>query len=204
MSFQPTTYEEAKTRFKPLRRSQIRSVSQKPDPDRKPPTAHRIKRSKPLGKKSRRAKKPTVGQLKKNAWKEFSIYIRLKYANELGEVQCVTCDKWLRAWEFRTRKGDVLELPGWKAAQAGHFVPGRTSAVLFDERNTHPQCGNCNVYLHGNLIAYFPFMQRTYGQDVIDELIQLKDQTHKWAGGELEGLIEKYKALNESNPLVEN
>jgi hypothetical protein len=204
MAFQPATFEEAKARFKPLARSEMRRLPTRGGSDRKPLRANGIKRKAGSSKKTKRRKKPTPGQLKKKAWTEFSIYIRLKYANELGEVQCVTCDKWLRAWEFRTRKGDVLELPGWKAAQAGHFVPGRTSAVLFDERNTHPQCGNCNVYLHGNLIAYFPFMQRTYGQDVIDELIQLKDQTHKWAGGELEGLIEKYKALNESNPLVEN
>lgn len=54
--------------------------------------------------------------------------------------------------------------------QAGHFVPGRGNGVLLDERGVHPQCYRCNCILHGNLIEYYPFMVRTYGQEVVDEL----------------------------------
>lgn len=91
---------------------------------------------------------------KDEAWNVFSKYIRLKYADSKGFVQCVTCG--------------IVKF--WKEMQAGHFVPGRGNGILFDERCVHPQCYRCNCILHGNLIEYFPFMVRTYGQEVIDEL----------------------------------
>jgi Bacteriophage Lambda NinG protein len=143
-------------------------------------------------KKKPKLKHKSIAKLRDEAWKHFSIYIRTKYANDKGEVQCVTCKKWLRDWDY---KG--LILPGWKAAQAGHFIPGRRPSVLFDERNVHPQCGNCNVYLHGNLIAYYPFMQQTYGEEVIKELKQLHYTNKQFTTIELQELIDRYKQLNQ-------
>ncbi len=64
---------------------------------------------------------------------------------------------------------------------AGHFVQGRRNAVLFDERNVHPQCPGCNLYRSGNIINYYPFMLETYGQEVIDELKANKHKETKYS-----------------------
>ena len=63
---------------------------------------------------------------KKEAWKWFSIYVRLKYANKSGYVKCYTCSKVL-FW-----KGEGM--------QAGHFQGGRGNAVLLDEEGVRVQC----------------------------------------------------------------
>lgn len=100
-------------------------------------------------------KKSPLKLWKEKAWKIFSQYIRIKAADSMGFVRCVTCD---------TKKH-------WKSMQAGHFVDGRTNGILFDERGVHPQCYHCNIGLGGNKLLYFRFMQRKFGDAVIDELI---------------------------------
>lgn len=53
---------------------------------------------------------------------------------------------------------------------AGHFIPGRRDATMWDEFNVHAQCKKCNKYLSGNLILYREFMMRAYGKPKVDEL----------------------------------
>jgi hypothetical protein len=113
---------------------------------------------------------------KKKVWAIFSTYIRLKYANH-GYVHCVTCGK-----------GDH-----YKAMQAGHWIPGRHNAVLFDERNVHPQCYHCNIGLKGNPIVYYHFMERTYGKKVMKELEQKDKEIKQFKLYELEALYDIYK-----------
>lgn len=142
--------------------------------------------------KKNKTNKVKVSKLKDKVWREFSIYIRRKYADWKGDVQCVTCLTWLREYEY---KG--VTLPGWKQAQAGHFIPGRHNSILFDERHVFPQCARCNVFLHGNLISYYPFMLKTQGQKVIDELKKLDKINKQFTTTELEALLTKYKTINE-------
>ena len=106
-----------------------------------------------------------------------SEYIRRKYSDDNGICECVTCGKKAH----------------WKEQQAGHFVPGRTNSVLFVEENIHPQCPSCNVFKHGNLIEYYPFMISMYGQEKVDELRLLKHKAVKITDKELEQLIEELK-----------
>jgi len=110
---------------------------------------------------------------KDKAWKVFSLYIRTKYADENGMVECVTC-------------GDVKPI---KEMQAGHFLAGRGNAILFDPRGVHPQCYSCNVCKHGNIEEYYPFMLENYGQEVIDDLKRLKN------GESPKRTVEHYEAL---------
>ena len=140
-----------------------------------------------MGARKRKLRKTkadwTVTDWEKWLWKIFSQYIRLRDCiKSLGAVdrgKCVTCG---RIYPF-------------KKLQAGHFVPGRTRAVLFDERcvhaqcflcnmkpdhtdvvlfddsDTHAQCYRCNHKLSGAWPAYYRFMQQEYGQAVVEELI---------------------------------
>lgn len=72
--------------------------------------------------------KQNITKLKKTAWQEFSKWIRLRdCVKTTGDTEsgvCITCGK----------------LIPFKQSQAGHFIAGRTNAVLFDEDIVHLQC----------------------------------------------------------------
>lgn len=175
MAFQPATYEEAKSRFKPLQRSK---GMRGPRPATKVSGRRRIVR-----KKAKRVKTST---LKKKAWTEFSIFIRTRGADEHGMATCCTCG---------CRKH-------WKEMQAGHFIRGRLNGNLFDERGVWPQCYSCNVGRQGNVVEYYEWMLANHGPEVIADLKRQNSQTKKWAPGELEELFQKYRSLNATNPLL--
>jgi hypothetical protein len=123
------------------------------------------------------AKKITLRGLKAKAWKVFSEYIRRRDADEGGTCRCVTC----RAPIF------------WKEAHAGHFVPGRTNAVLFHPDITNAQCIRCNIFLGGNYAAYTLYMLDRFGREKVEEFLALKHKAVKLTRSDLEEIIEKYK-----------
>jgi len=125
----------------------------------------------------KKKKKVSLSKLKKKAWSEFSRYIRLKYANPDGLVECVTC-------------GVVKH---WKEMQAGHFIAGRTNSILFLEENVHCQDYRCNVMLHGNVVEYYKYMQATYGESVIDDLRKKRHENLKFTVEELEEMRILYR-----------
>lgn len=205
-TFAPETFAEAKEAFKPLRRSRMRRQSDFLSGNGKSPlspikaskTASGLKRrpssaipyaTNSLGarkKKGKRAKKLTDGQLKKRVWKEFSIFIRTMGAGPEGLQQCFTCS----------------HIAHWKTLEAGHLVPGRTNAVLFNELAVKPQCRRCNGHFRGNTIVYYPKLVGLIGQEAVDQIVAQRDVTHKWQPGELLGLLEHYRSLNKANPLL--
>lgn len=101
----------------------------------------------------------TITDWEKWLWKIFSQFIRLrdclKTTGVVDRGRCVTCG---RIYPF-------------SKLQAGHFIPGRTRAILFDEMCVHAQCYRCNVKLDGAWPPYYRFMQKEYGQNVIEELV---------------------------------
>lgn len=126
-------------------------------------------------------KKKSLKKLKEKAWKMFSQFIRKNAANKDGYARCITCTDEKKAWR------------PWKQLQAGHFVPGRGNSILFAEHNVHPQCYVCNCILGGNWTEYYKFMKQTYGMEVIDHLISLKNKTKIMTIQDYEDLIELYK-----------
>ena len=130
--------------------------------------------------KSKGGVKKNLKTIKAKAWKEFSRYIRLKYADENGYSNCVTCG---------VNKH-------YKDLQAGHFMAGRTNSILFYEKGVHPQCRRCN-YNEGNGVEYFIFMEKTYGRDEIDNQRILRHQILKRSYDDYQELYDKYKALVE-------
>lgn len=126
-------------------------------------------------------KKITVSNMKKDAWEQFSRWVRLHESDENGMVKCVTCPK----------------VAHWKTMQAGHFIPGRHNSILFDERGCHSQCYACNCgWLKGNPRKYNKYMLEVYGQDVIDELEALDTVNKQFKVYELEAIFEAYRDLN--------
>jgi len=121
-------------------------------------------------------------KMKEKAWKEFSKWIRRRdlCRSDNGYQPCITC-------------GTVKH---YKELQAGHFIAGRTNAILFDERGVHAQCYGCNVGRYGNSVEYFIYMEKRYDRDTIDDLRRLRNTTRKYTLEELEALRDKYADYN--------
>ena len=131
-------------------------------------------------KKLKKLKKKSLSLLKRKAWKEFSLWIRLKDSDPDGFNVCVTCG--VRRY--------------YTELQAGHFLAGRTNGILFDERGVYPQCVRCNIFLRGNVEEYYPFMLEKHGQEVIDELKRKKKQLLKYSREDYEDMIKKFSDLS--------
>lgn len=114
-----------------------------------------------------RKKPDSLKILKREVWDLFSEWVRRSEANDQGFVQCVTCKKYLH----------------WADAQAGHFIHG--TLFLIPEL-VHPQCPQCNGYLHGNLVPYKEFMLKKYGQKNVDRFEYLAKRPHVYTVFELQ------------------
>jgi len=132
------------------------------------------------------AKKKTKGvkYWKKKANAEFSRFIRLRDAllttGTQHSVICCTCAKGYPAF-------------GKGCAQAGHFIPGRKNAILYDEECCHAQCYNCNVNLKGNWPEYMRFMMANYGRETVDRLLALNKTIVQYKPVDLEEIRDEYK-----------
>lgn len=82
--------------------------------------------------------------------------------------------------------------------QNGHYVSRVYHATRWLDTNCHPQCYRCNVGLSGNYAEYTLFMIKTYGADVIQELVTLSHKTPKYSKLELMDKINYYKEQLES------
>lgn len=134
-----------------------------------------------IDKNVKKLKKPSLKALKKKCWDMFSLYIRtrdcLKTTGCASWGLCVTCGKRYNI----------------KLLQAGHFIAGRSNAVLFSEKGTHAQCWNCNMTLHGNTLEYRRKIIELYGEGY-DEILERESKaTRKFTVWELEEMIQSYK-----------
>ena len=84
----------------------------------------------------------------------FSVYIRLKNADDSGYCTCVTCGK---AYQY-------------KEIHCGHFIGRANKAVRFDELNVAPQCVRCNSFRSGEHHIYRIYLVNKYGKDAVEEL----------------------------------
>lgn len=80
----------------------------------------------------------SVLKLKKIADEVCSLYIRTKFADWKGEVQCYTCPV----------KKPIKEM------QNGHYISRVYMNTRYYEPNLRPQCYRCNVLLKGNYTEF--------------------------------------------------
>lgn len=118
---------------------------------------------------------------KKKAWHEFSVYIRRKYADELGWVKCYTC-------------GNTGE---WKKFQCGHGIGGRNNAVLFCENVCRVQCVGCNVFGRGQYRIFTRKLIDEMGIEEYDRMVQKSNETVQFKAKDYQEIFEKYQSLNE-------
>ena len=98
---------------------------------------------------------------KTTAWKWFSKYVLLFHSND-GCAQCATCGN-------RKMISDKL-------MHLGHLIKvfssgGQTCfATAFHEKNTLPQCYQCNVLMGGNELKMMEAVNDKFGKDTYDKL----------------------------------
>jgi hypothetical protein len=131
--------------------------------------------------------KKTKTYWKPKAWDEFSRFIRLRDAIKTTRtkdtVLCCSCGKPYPAF-------------GRACLQAGHFIPGRSHILLFDELGVHGQCYNCNVKLKGNWVGYERFMLDSYDEDTVEHRKAMKyNKTFSYSWTELQEIRDYYKTL---------
>lgn len=131
-------------------------------------------------------KKKTLTWWKKKAWDQFSEFIRLRDAilttGTDDALLCVSCTKIYPAF-------------GKGCAQAGHFIAGRSHALLFDERGVNGQCYNCNVNLKGNWVEYERQLLKKYGVDYVEACKMQKYKQIKYRDFDCEEIRDYYKLL---------
>ena len=98
--------------------------------------------------------KKTISKLKKELDTIFSVYIRLREANEYGYCQCHTC-------------GVVRH---YKEMQNGHFQSRKHLSTRFDEENCQVQCVKCNDYAWGEQYLFSLRLDAKYGEGRAEEL----------------------------------
>ena len=121
-------------------------------------------------------KKHTLSWWKKKAKATFQLYIRLRDSDKHGFCKCITCGK----------------VSHYKKMNGGHFIPAERLATCFIEHNCHGQCVYCNKGLQGNTDAYWVFMEKKYGRETIDSLMQQKELNVKHKFYDYQEIIEIY------------
>lgn len=129
-------------------------------------------------KKIKKEKKSSRSKLKSELDKVFSIYIRQKYSDSNGYVQCVSCGV----------KKPIVEM------QNGHYIGRANMWLRWDERNCHPQCPSCNLFKHGNYPKYTDYLLNTYGMNWLQNLVKEGELIKKWTPQDLQERIDYYKS----------
>ena len=122
-----------------------------------------------------------ISKLKKKLDTIFSIYIRIRSADDNGNNQCCTCAK----------------IDNWRNLQCGHFVSRKYLATRFHEANCFPQCVSCNVFRYGEQWKFGQFLDRNFGDGIAEELVILGHSTLKISRAEYEEKISYYKSCVE-------
>jgi len=107
----------------------------------------------------------------------FSEYIRLKYSDDNGYCQCITC-------------GNTHH---WKDIHNGHYISREVKATRFDERNCRPQCCSCNSFHEGRKYKFRQKIVEIYGIEEIELLEHIADTGGKYDAWTLQRMIIEYR-----------
>lgn len=114
----------------------------------------------------------------KKLWKIFSIYIRLRDADQNGICTCFTCGR-KTIWNKNT--------------DCGHGIPRQHFGTKYNEKNNHAQCKKCNGFEGGMREVYKSEMDKRYGSGTWDLLILSSKRKSKITQFEID-LMEKHFA----------
>lgn len=113
----------------------------------------------------------------KKCWDNFSLYIRLSYADDQGIVKCFTCN---------TRRH-------WRQMQCGHGIGRQHKATWLNPKNNHPQCPRCNGPEEGRKVVYKIAMDKKYGAGTWDLMELSSRSASHYSQFEYKVLAQHYK-----------
>lgn len=129
----------------------------------------------PQPKEKDRKKKKNVSEAM--LWDMFSLYIRLRDADENGICRCFTCGAYRH----------------YKKIDCGHGIPRQHKATKYHHWNNHAQCKHCNGFEGGMRESYKVAMDMRYGKGTWDKLLILSKSEFKLGPFERLILYEHYK-----------
>ena len=121
----------------------------------------------------------TISKLKKELDKYFSLFIRLRDADDLGNVICFTSG---RTYHY-------------KNIHAGHFMSRKCLATRFCEINVQPQSAADNLFGQGKQYQFGKELDLKYGEGTAEELQFLSKTIMKVSRIDYEEKISYYKDL---------
>jgi|TARA_R110002020_G_scaffold30039_7_gene94647 hypothetical protein len=119
----------------------------------------------------------TISKLKKELDKYFSLYIRLRDADDLGNVICFTSKR----------------LYHYKNIHAGHFMSRKCLSTRFCEVNVQPQSAADNLFGQGKQYQFGKELDLKYGEGTAERLQKKSKQIEKFSRIDYEEKISYYK-----------
>jgi hypothetical protein len=107
----------------------------------------------------------------------FSEYIRLRNADDNGNVKCITC-------------GDEHH---WTEVDCGHFVKRGNMSTRWHLQNNGEQCRLCNSTHDGKEDEHAIKIDELYGAGTADKLRKLGTQEAHFSEPELQGMYDELK-----------
>jgi len=132
-------------------------------------------------KTPKKRKEKSISKLMKEADRNMSLYVRQKYADKEGNVQCFTCPYTAH----------------WKKMQNGHFVSRFYKETRYDQRNCRPQCYTCNMWRNGMTPHFAAKLQQELGAGIVEELYEKARQTKTYTRDFYIAAINEYSSLLE-------
>ena len=121
----------------------------------------------------------TISKLKKELDKWFSLYIRLRDADDLGFVKCYTSGRYYH----------------YKNIHAGHFMSRKSHSTRWDEVNVQPQSIADNLFAQGRQYQFGVNLDAQYGEGTAESLQQKAREIKKFLRVDYEKKITYYKDL---------
>lgn len=106
-----------------------------------------------------------------------SRYVRIRDADVNGVCRCVTCGK----------------SHHWKDIHCGHMHSRKWMRTRWDRRNTYAQCVACNTFDEGAIPIMVEHVRKLHGQEVLDELIALRNDVNTISVPEMEEILDELK-----------
>ena len=124
-------------------------------------------------------KQKTLSKLKKDLWKVFALYIKLKESKDGEYVNCYTCEANLKI--------------GTSNAHAGHcFTKKGYPGLYFEEIQIKPQCYHCNINLSGNTNVFIENLKQEIGEEAYQEMYNRRHKPVKMTRSDYQEKIAYY------------
>lgn len=113
--------------------------------------------------------------------KQFSIFIRLRYADHTGYVSCFTCAARVKYSEM----------------DCGHWKVRANHGTRWEKDNCEAQCTECNRVYGGRPEVFEENLRDNLGDERVKRLEELAATPKQFTDEEMKALIKNYKMLNE-------